>query len=195
MGLKTVNTAVDVLGPMSPPALPDEAPAELEARTLLESTEELDLRRYVVAGHCLRFDPAARQALKEFRQRIHSALRSRSPEPKNFLLWGQPGSGKSYLIQEIASSCGTDVEFRSLNLARLDREALLGGLEGLKESRHPLLCLIDEVDSHPSESWPYEILLPFLEPSVPRSSPTCFCLAGSGGQSSSEFKARIRDRP
>ncbi len=180
---------------MSRPGRAVGGPAEAEARTLLESLDEVELRRYVIAGHCLRFDPTSRQLLKEFRQRVTAALRSRSPQPKNFLVWGAPGSGKSYLIQEIASSSGTDVEFRSVNLARLDREGLVGALEGLGEAPGPVLCLIDEVDAHPQESWPYEVLLPFLEPSVPPSAPLCFCLAGSGGHDPDEFKSGIRGRP
>lgn len=180
---------------MSPPGNPPKMPAEQQALALLESLDRLELRRYVVTGHYLRFDPTARQRLKEFRQSIHTALRSRSLQPKNFLLWGVPGSGKSYLVEQIAASCGPEVEFRPLNLARLDRQGLLDGLDGLAKVQGPLLCLIDEIDAHGSDSWPYEVLLPYLEPTTPRPSPTCFCLAGSGGRSPEEFKAAIRERP
>ena len=54
---------------------------------------------------------------------------------------------------------------------------------------------MDEVDSKSSEAWPYEALLPYLEPPDRNTIRTCFILAGSSGNSLSEMKERIAKRP
>lgn len=168
---------------------------EEEARALLLSTESLDLERYSVVGPCLRFDEGSRNRLKDLRQRVGEAYLSHRSLPTNFLLWGAPGSGKSYLVGQIARSLPSEVNYLELNLTQQEAEPLRAALEGFLSRPGPAFCFLDEIDARPDQAWPYEVLLPFLEPPVPREGPTVFCLAGSGGANLAEFEDRIRRRP
>ncbi len=179
--------------PNSSPGGEDSGPAEV-AR-LLASLDTLSLDHFSVVGPYVRFDESTRHALKDLKQRILASLQSQGAYPTNFLLWGAPGTGKSYLIQQIARVAGPLVGYRELNLAKLDRTALLAGLDELTALPRPALCLLDEIDAKPTEPWPYEVLLPYLEPATPRPYPIVFCLAGSGGDSLSVMKDHLRSRP
>jgi hypothetical protein len=54
---------------------------------------------------------------------------------------------------------------------------------------------VDEVDSKPTEPWPYEALLPSLEPPTNKKTiRTCFILAGSSSNSLSGMKENIAKR-
>jgi len=167
---------------------------QVEARELLLSLDSLRLDHYTIVGNYVRFAEATRSSLKELKQRVIGYLHGQSLHPSNFLIWGAPGSGKSYLVQQISGAAGSEVEYRELNLAKLDQRGLVEGLDALASIAHPVICLIDEADAKPNESWPYEVMLPYLEPSAPRPHPTCFCLAGSGGSSLADMKASIRAR-
>ncbi len=180
---------------MPTPSPAGEASGRAEVARLLASLDALLLDHYSVVGPYVRFEEPTRHALKDLRQRILAGLQSPRAHPSNFLLWGSPGAGKSYLIQQIARVAGPLVGYRELNLAKLDRPALLSGLDELNALPHPVLCLLDEMDAKPAEPWPYEVLLPYLEPTVPRPYPLVFCLAGSGGNSLSAMKDRLRARP
>ncbi|MCI4345996.1 MAG: AAA family ATPase, partial [Thermoplasmata archaeon] len=163
-------------------------------REFLVSLDRVDPTRYSVVGTYLRFDDRARHSLKEFRQRVVAALGAQSLHPENFLIWGEPGSGKTYLVQQLAAALGKAVEYREANLASSDERSLSSTLHALTALRKPVLFLLDEVDARADESWPYETLIPYLDPAVPRDFPTCFCLAGSSGQNLEQFKERIRAR-
>jgi TolB-like protein/tetratricopeptide (TPR) repeat protein len=115
--------------------------------------------------------------------------------PRNFLIWGPPGSGKSYLVQQIAAGLDPGVRFIEWNLSRLEEGELRSQLEAACSEPGPLLGFIDEVDALPNASWPYELLLSYLEPPHPRTEPTCFVLAGSGGGSPDEMRRAIEGRP
>jgi TolB-like protein/tetratricopeptide (TPR) repeat protein len=180
---------------MSPSSPGGEDPGGTEVADLLASLDTLALDHFSVVGPYVRFEDSTRHALKDLKQRILASLQSQSAYPTNFLLWGSPGAGKSYLIQQIARVAGPLVGFRELNLAQLDREAFLAGLEELTALPHPVLCLLDEIDAKPTEPWPYEVLLPFLEPTTPRPYPLVCCLAGSGGEQLAAMREHIRSRP
>ena len=166
-----------------------------EARELLASLEDVDLERYSVAGPCLRFDERSRNTLKEFRQRLAQSFLSRSSAPKNFLVWGAPGSGKSYMVQQVAKSLQSKVRYLELNLAQEDATSLRSRLDAFMATPGPALGFIDEVDTRSDQAWPYETLLPYLDPPIPRPYPTVFCLAGSRGTDLREFIQQIRSRP
>jgi TolB-like protein len=166
-----------------------------EARELLLSLGELDFERYSVVGPCLRFEETSRNHLKDLRHRVGQAFLSRRSTPTNFLLWGAPGSGKSYLVGEIARSLPPEVKYLELNMTQQEAGGLQEALEGFLSARAPGLCFLDEVDAKPDQAWPYEVLLPFLEPSAPLDHPVVFCLAGSGGTSLEGFMERLRARP
>ncbi|HXQ95106.1 MAG TPA: AAA family ATPase [Thermoplasmata archaeon] len=165
------------------------------AREFLRTLDRAELSRYSVVGTYLRFDDSTRHTLKEFRQRAIAAVGAHSRHPSNFLLWGEPGSGKSYLVQQIAATLEKVAEYREVNLASSDERTLASSLESLTAIHRPVIFFVDEVDARPDQVWPYETLIPYLDPPTPRPFPTCFCLAGSGGQNLSEFKERMRARP
>ncbi len=134
--------------------------------------------------------------MKDVKQRIVASLNSRSYGCDNYLLWAPPGSGKSFFIQEIAKSLGSPIHYRENNLAQMDEAQFRTALSEIERSDKPRLCLIDEIDSKPNESWPYEVLLPSLEPPAGRrTTRTCFVLAGSSGGSTSGMKEGIAKRP
>jgi adenylate cyclase len=180
---------------MSAPGLEPRDLVPKDARAVLQTLPSLELERYVIVGGYVRYDERTRSTLKELRQKVTESLLGKSLRPANFLLWGSPGSGKSYLVREIAESIGEQVSFRELNLAQLDESGLRAGLDALVSIPKPVLCFIDEVDSKPGASWPYEVLLPYLEPATPRSHSTCYCLAGSGGDNLPAMAQRIQARP
>jgi TolB-like protein/tetratricopeptide (TPR) repeat protein len=164
------------------------------AREFLRTLGQAELSRYSVVGTYLRFDDSTRHTLKEFRQRVIAAVGAHRLHPSNFLLWGEPGSGKSYLVQQIAATLEKTAEYREINLASSDERTLTSALQALGAIPRPVICFVDEVDARPDQVWPYETLLPYLDPPIPRAFPTCFCLAGSGGRNLSEFKERMRAR-
>ena len=91
---------------------------------------------------------------------------------------------------------GNLVHYREINLAQMDEQDFRRALSGIEKLDKPRLCFIDEVDSRASELWPYEALLPSLEPPTNRRTiRTCFVLAGSSGNSLSRMKQRIAQRP
>jgi len=180
---------------MSGPDAPTLGSVASEVRALLAPLGNLDLDRFTIVGNYLRYDETTRSTLKDFRQQVLAAYRARGHEPRNFLVWGAPGSGKSYLVQQIAASLAEAVTYRELNLAQLDEAAFRDGLRSAAAIDGPVLCLIDEADAKPDATWPYETMLPFLEPPAPRPHAVCYCLAGSGGRSLADLKAAIRARP
>jgi TolB-like protein/Flp pilus assembly protein TadD len=157
--------------------------------------EQLDFARATVAGEYVRFDEAARNSLKDFRTKVAGALAGASRQPSNYLIWGAPGSGKSFLVQQVAAAADTAVALLEVNLAQLDSDHFSRRLEQVAQGDHDVVCLVDEVDAHPGEAWPYELLLPALEPSVLPEHRLVYCLAGSGGKDIDEFLSRIAARP
>ena len=166
----------------------------IEARNLLLRLDVIDPSRFAIAGSYVRFDERSRNNLKDIRQRIASEIATPAPAPCNILIWGAPGSGKSFLIQEFAKELGPRVRYVELNLAQLDRKAFQDGLDAASKSDRPMLCLVDEVDAKSGEPWAYELLLPYLEPPAPPRNPIVYCLVGSGGKSLDEMQERIRQR-
>jgi len=129
------------------------------------------------------------------KQRIVTSLTSQTRGRDNYLIWAPPGSGKSFFIQEIAKSLGDKIDYFELNLAQIDELKFRSELSKIERANKPRLVFIDEVDSKSTEEWPYEDLLPSLEPPDRNTIRTCFILAGSGGNSLSEMKERMAKRP
>lgn len=170
-----------------------DAPGQL--RGWLIGLSEFGLSRYRVVGRYSRFEEGARNALKDLRTTIARTLTSGPARVDSFLLWAAPGSGKTYFVREMAGALAPEVDYAELNLAELDERAMRARLPELGRIPRPTLVLIDEVDSQPSATWPYEILLPALEPPRSPPHPLVFVLAGSGGSTVDEFAQRISGRP
>jgi KaiC/GvpD/RAD55 family RecA-like ATPase len=164
-------------------------------QAFLASLTDLELSRYRVVGNYTRFDESTRQALKDFALRVAAGIAHPTAHHDNFLLWAPPGGGKTFLVHEVARSLGDGVDFQEVNLAQTDEAAFRASLERAALPARPTVVFVDEVDSKPSEPWPYEALLPILEPPSSPPHPVIFVLAGSSGGTVGEFAAAIRARP
>lgn len=163
---------------------------------LIEELDIVELRRYRVIGNYSRYEDAVLNDLKDARNRIVAGVDSAQPSRENHLVWAAPGSGKTYLVQEIARSLGDGCRYVEINLAKYDADGLRAALQVLADDPgKPVLCLIDECDAHASEPWPYEILLPQLDVTVEGKAHVVFVLAGSSGFSLDDMKHRIAARP
>ena len=162
---------------------------------LIAELDTVRLARYRVVGNYTRFDQAVLNELKDARNRIVSGLEHRSAHRENHLIWAAPGSGKTYFVEQIAASLAPDVDFREVNLAKLDPAGLDKALAGATTGDRPTLCLVDEVDAHASETWPYEVLMPYLDANLKGTAHIVFVLAGSSGFSLDGMKQGIQTRP
>ena len=168
-----------------------EPPAELVG--LVGGLTSVRMDTYAVVGSYMRFGEAVREELKDAKARIVEACAEPAKRRDNHLLWAAPGAGKTYFVEQVAASL-PEVSYCELNLAKLSEEALRHGL-GEAVAGGPTVCLIDEVDARPEESWPYEVLMPFLDVNLDRGGGIVFVLAGSSGSTIDEFKDRIAARP
>jgi TolB-like protein/Flp pilus assembly protein TadD len=167
-----------------------------EAINLVRELNRIELSDYQVIGGIVRYSQSARNSMKDIKQRIVASLTSHPFGCDNYLIWAPPGSGKSFFVQEIAKSLGDSIYYREINLAQTDETQFRSGLSEINQLDKPRLCFIDEVDSKPTEPWPYEALLPSLEPPAGRKTRrTCFIMAGSSGNSLAGMKENIAGRP
>ena len=135
---------------------------------------------YAIVGSYTRYDERVRQTLKDARLRIAAGCSQPSARRDNHLVWAAPGSGKTYFVEQVAASLPA-VEYRELNLAKLGEQEFREGLEQVVGGGRPALCLVDEVDAKPDATWPYELLLPFLDANLEGEGGIVFVLAGSSG--------------
>ena len=160
---------------------------------LIEGLTSVRMDAYAVVGSYMRFGEGVRERLKDARARIAEACARPAKRRDNHLLWAAPGSGKTYFVEQVAASL-PEVSYCELNLAKLSEQAFRDGL-GEAVAGGPTVCLVDEVDAKPDESWPYEVLMPFLDVNLDRGGGIVFVLAGSSGATIDEFKDRIGARP
>ena len=172
----------------------DTANSQIAAARVIGDLDQVILSRYRVAGGYTRFDPAIRDRLLDTRVRIREGLTKRTGNRENHLIWGKSGTGKTFLVHEIAGELA-DVDYIELNLARLTEEELRAGCRSAVESPRPTLVLIDEVDARPDAVWPYETLLPFLDTNVESGGHVVFVLAGSSGEQLDDLVRAIEARP
>src|SRR2546425_123142 len=166
-----------------------------EADSVLGGLTVASLSLCRVVGNYMRYDQAARNTLKDARQKMVAAFHLPSTRRENYLLWAAPGSGKTYFISEVAASLDRLAQYRELNLAKLTESAFRSALGEVTDLKQPCLCLIDEVDAKSDERWPYELLLPFFDSTAVHDSPRVFVVAGSSGSGPAGMKERIASRP
>ena len=172
----------------------DEKDEEVEALNLLTTLDHLSLDRFTIVGGYRRFDEETRNDLLDVCHRIQAALEGSEAMRENYLIWAPPGSGKTYLVQQIAEDLPA-VEYKQINFAEAGREEVAEALKSLANVENPVLGLVDEVDANATEDWPYETLLPWLDINVERGKRVVFTLAGSSGSSLGELKERMKSRP
>jgi hypothetical protein len=181
------------------PAVPDltaavDDPVTREARSLIGALDWVALSRYRVVGDYTRYEETVRNTLKDVRHKIVAGFDRPSRKRENYLIWAAPGSGKTYFVQQVATSLPQTIRYQECNLAKCSRQEFLAGLGQLDAENKPCLCLIDEVDAKPQETWPYEVLLPYLDASADRGAQFIFVLTGSSGSSLVEMKKQISSR-
>jgi TolB-like protein/Flp pilus assembly protein TadD len=162
---------------------------------MLANMRKMKLSDYSVVGSYTRFDETTRNTLKDFRQKIFSGLAQQSPKKENYLLWAPPGTGKSFLVQQIAGTAKEVADYVEINLAETDEKYFRQKLNDLINVAKPTLVFIDEVDSKPDTSWPYEALLPIMEMRPSGAGFSVFVLAGSSGNSLEGFTKAVEARP
>ncbi len=191
-----IGTPADAAVPPAGDAGPQATEEELRhARDLIVHAKRLSIADFQIVGSYVRFDPEIRNRLKELRRKVVTGVHVPTLGRESYLLWGRPGSGKTYLVEQIAASLGPDLAFVPLNLARLDEDGFRSGLTRVAAETRPCLCLVDEVDSRAAESWPYEVLFPSLDPPPDQPARKTFVLAGSSASSLAEMKQRMLARP
>src|SRR3989454_4419028 len=172
--------------------LGDEALRRAQAQ--IAELDNVLLSRFKVVGNYVRYDEYARNILKDMRQKILEGFNESSKGRNNYLVWGEPGCGKSYFVEQIADSI-RGVDYDEINLSETDEAKFRIELGRTESTSQQTLCLVDEVDAKPGEPWPYEVLLRHLEAPKSASKHVCFILAGSSGNSLDDMVARIEKRP
>jgi len=159
---------------------------------MLRLLSSISITRSVVVGQYVRYDERVRNQLKDWCARISRPLITPTDVHENFLIWAAPGSGKSFLVQQLALSLGPAVRYLELNLAALPQAEFIEGLRSI--GGHPTLCLLDEIDARADELWPYEEMLSTLD--INRTSPQgiVIVLVGSHAEGLESMAAGIHER-
>lgn len=169
--------------------------SELELVTLLKGARAIQFSKFCVVGNYMRYDEGARNLLKNLKQKVHSGLESSVPKRENYLLWSQPGGGKTFFVQEVVSDVKDSLQYFETNLAKTNEQEFRSFLAEVARSDGPALCFVDEIDSQPGAQWPYEALLAGLDASLMKPARRTFVLAGSSGSSIDEMKRGMASRP
>jgi len=151
--------------------------------TVLANLDRIVLAECVVVGKYLRYDPVIRNTLRDWVKRIQKALIEKTISRENYLIWAASGSGKTFLIQQIAEELrvklGNTFNYVECNLAKDDRESFINKVGSLEVQAGPTLCLLDEIDARASEDWPYEICFPKLDLNLRQDRQLVMVLIGS----------------
>jgi hypothetical protein len=161
------------------------------ALKVIKKSDTIQLSKYAIIGNYVRFEEKTINDLKDLKQKIIQSVGSKSKTIGNFLIWGSPGTGKTYLIDQIAKSQNS-IAHHVLNLADLNSTKFKSQIIEIEKAEKNCICLIDEVDSESSANWIYEFLLPHLLPLKKRKFKICFVLAGSGMGSLEKMKEKIK---
>ncbi len=150
---------------------------------------------YVVRGYT-KFNDLERNKLKDLFIKISEAILMRSAKRENYLIWSQPSSGKTYLIERIANELKSNSDYYELNLSTMDKEKFMSNLrEVIKATDYRnVICLIDEIDSKKDDSWPFEILLSFLDANKQTTHTLIWVLAGSTEKKIDKFTRMLETR-
>jgi len=163
-----------------------------KALALIKKSNTVQLSEYTIIGNYVRYDEEVINELKNLKQKIIHATKTKGNS--NFLIWGNPGTGKTYLINQIADSQKDKIEYYELNLVELGQKNFKLKINEIEKRRKNCICLIDEVDSDSHTNWVYEFLLPRLLPTSKRKYKICFVLAGSGNGSIDKMKEKIKSK-
>jgi len=137
-------------------------PTELDAWNFLSNNNKVNLKEFSVVGEYYRHSEDNRYILTELYKNIISPLTtSPNQELENHLIWGSPGCGKSYFIEQI-KDCH-NIELIPINMASIKRTELINSLKRINNSKNPVLCFLDEIDLKGDTEWSFEDVLPYLD--------------------------------
>jgi len=161
----------------------------------LYSLQKISLLSLSVVGSYRRYNERTRNRLKDWCLRIENPHKKKSLIHENFLIWAPPGSGKTFLIQELSKSVAGIVNYSELNLAATSKEDFQGKLMALSANIKPCICLIDEIDARSEEIWPYEEIFPYLDLNLQEKNKIVFVLIGSSRNGIEGLASFIETRP
>jgi hypothetical protein len=175
---KTPNMESAAIGDTDDVRENDSAVTHVEKGALrcLRELSRISLSEATVIGKYRRYDERVRNNLRRWAQRISQPLQNPSDPLEHFLIWALPGSGKTFLIREIARSIQPSIPYFEINVAKDARDKFEKKVEEMKNCETPSLCLIDEVDARAEEEWVYDSFFSLLESSERRG---VFVLIGS----------------
>ncbi len=165
-----------------------------EEMKLLKGVKELSLKTTSVVGNYRRYDSKVRRELNLWKERILNPISKKTTKRENFLIWAEPGSGKSFFIQEISRIAGKDVSYFEINLARLSKAEFNKKLDDVKHELKPTICLLDEIDSRNEESWPYESCFSMLDINYAQKRKIVFILIGSSSNGLRQMSMEMSNR-
>lgn len=166
-----------------------------EARVLRE--ESLNISSFRVVGSYARCDDVVRRRLTDVTTQMLDAVKRTDKSLANYLFWGHPGRGKSYLIEQagaFALRIGVASAFEKIVLPELDEAGLSRRLAETGGAHTRSIVLIDECDGKLHEKWPFPLLLPYLEARQKGGGSRVVALVGSCGESMSAMTSRITER-
>lgn len=162
---------------------------------ILRRMDRVVLSEYVVVGKYFRFDQHTRNVLYEKMGQLRAPLQRVTQNRENFLIWAAPGSGKTFLIRQLAAALGDSIKYVECNLAEDPKEEFLRKINSLKSIDGPVLCLLDEIDARAEETWPYEECFSKLDLNVECGRQIVFVLVGSRESSVESLVDLISRRP
>lgn len=150
---------------------------------LLDKISSIDLNEYTVVGGYRRYNSSVRAQLLDLCQRITTSLHEKSIGRQNYLICAAPGSGKTYLIQEIAKSISSKIKFVQIDLSKDSEDTVRSKLAPIGCGKDSYLCMIDEIDGRVNEQWPYDVIYKKLDVNDDTTfqGTTVFVLIGSSG--------------
>ena len=130
---------------------------------MLKGISNIVMKEKQIIGSYRRWDEQTVNNLREWVQRISRGLCEKTRERNNFLIWAAPGSGKTFLIEEIARSHKDLVSFVIINFAKATRDDMVSLVDEIKSAVRPTLVLFDEIDARAEEAWLYENTFSLLD--------------------------------
>lgn len=149
----------------------------LQARDYISAMNEVSLSKHCIVGEYVRHEESLCRRLREVVRRIQSGLSEGATTREHYLIWGPSRMGKTFLFEQIATSSRSRVV--ELNLMKDDEREFCGKVAELDDVIAPTLCLVDEVDTRPGESWPFRTLRPYFDKATTGDLPVTFVLVGS----------------
>jgi len=160
---------------------------------LLDLYYIINLTDFYVVPSYIKYDDNERTRLQTFYNTIKQSLEKHNKIHENFLIWGSPGLGKTFLIEKIAESLHESAQFKPIDFSKSTPEGFsseLNSIENELDSKN-IICLIDEIDSKSNESWPFEKLRPFLDANLNKDFTLICLLIGSSGTTVQELKSHL----